>query len=148
MCRIKIKVPTTFTEAMNSEYSEEWLNTMKLEIESIKGDEVAVLTSLSNVRRNTKVISTKWGFRVKPDERFKARLVALEWRHNHVFYCGTTFVSSLDLLVFTSAKSQYSSFSIVLPSWFIDKNKLKSTIDLSRLYRVKEYSCSSSKSIK
>ena len=34
----KTKVPTTFTEAMNSEYSEEWLNAMKLELESIKGN--------------------------------------------------------------------------------------------------------------
>ena len=38
----KINVPTTFTEAMNSEYSEEWLNAMKLELEIIKGNEVAV----------------------------------------------------------------------------------------------------------
>ena len=34
----KTKVPTTFTGAMNSEYSEEWLNAMKLDLESIKGN--------------------------------------------------------------------------------------------------------------
>ena len=77
MYRIKIKLPTTFTEAVNSQYSEERLNAMKLEIESIKGNEVAVLTPLSNVPRNKKVIDTKWDFRAKPDGRFTARLVAL-----------------------------------------------------------------------
>ena len=81
---IQIKAPTTLTEAMNSEYSKEYLNAMKLEIESIKGNGVAVLTPLSNVPRNTKVVSTKCFFKVKPDGRFKARLVALGWRQRHV----------------------------------------------------------------
>ena len=62
---------------MNSEYSEEWLNAMKLELESINGNEVTVLTPLSSVPTNTKVIGTKRFFRVKPDGRFKTRLVAL-----------------------------------------------------------------------
>ena len=64
---------------------------MKLELEIIKGNEVAVITPLSHVPRNTKVISRKCFFRVKPDGRFKARLVALGWRQRHGIDCGNTF---------------------------------------------------------
>ena len=64
----------------------------KLELESIKGNEVAVLTLLlSNVPRNTKVIGTKWFFRVKPDGRFKARLVTLGLRQRPGIDCGNIF---------------------------------------------------------
>ena len=55
----KTKVQTTFIEAIYSEYSEEWFNAMKLELESIKSKEVTVLNHLSNIPRNTKVIGTK-----------------------------------------------------------------------------------------
>ena len=64
---------------------------MKLELEIIKGNEVAVITPLSHVPRNTKVIGRKCFFRVKPDGRFKARLVALGWRQRHGIDCGNTF---------------------------------------------------------
>ena len=61
---IKIKVSTPFTEAMNSEYSKEQLKIMEFELESINVDEVAVLTSVSNICRN-QVIGVIWVFREK-----------------------------------------------------------------------------------
>ena len=133
VCRIKIKVWATVVAsgAMDLKYSKEWLNAMKLELESIKVNEVAVPTPLSNVPRHTKVIGTKWFFRVKPDGRFKARLVALGWRQRHGIDCGITFVCRFDLLVVASLKRvNISDVQNVMLSWILDKNELNSTIHL------------------
>ena len=47
----KKKIPITATEAINLEYSKEWVNAMELELE---WNEVAVPTSVTNVPRNKK----------------------------------------------------------------------------------------------
>ena len=56
----KIEVPTTFIEAMNSEHSKELKKTMELELECIRGSKVAVLTPISDVPRDKRVLGTKW----------------------------------------------------------------------------------------
>ena len=54
----KIKVPITFTEAMNFQNSREWKKAMKLELECIKSNDVAVLIPISDVPRNKRILGT------------------------------------------------------------------------------------------
>ena len=56
----KMKVPTIFIEAMNSEHSKEMKTAMELELESIRDNDVAVLTPISGVPRNKRVFGSKW----------------------------------------------------------------------------------------
>ena len=81
------------------------------------------------------------------DGRFKARLVALGWRQRHGIDCGNRFalVFRFDLLVIASAtRVNIPDVQNILLSWILlHKNELKSTIiHFSKLYRVKEHSCS------
>ena len=46
----KIKVLTTFIKAMNPEHSKERKKAMELELECIKGNKVAVLTTILDVK--------------------------------------------------------------------------------------------------
>ena len=60
---------------MDSEHSREWKKAVELELECIKSNELAVLTPISDVPSNKRVLGTKWVFRVKANNRFKARFV-------------------------------------------------------------------------
>ena len=102
VCRIKIKICTTVAGMVNSEYYKEYLNAIKFGIKSIiKASDVAVLTPVLNVPK--KVTGTRWSFKVKSDERFKARLIALSWKQR--YDCGKTFayVCRFDLLDIATA---------------------------------------------
>ena len=99
-----------------------------------------VLRSVMNIAKN--VTSTRSSFEVKPDRRFETRQVVLGWR-KHRNECGNTFVCRFDLLVIASAKRvNIPDVQTVMLYWFLDKNELKFAIHFSKLYRVKEYSCS------
>ena len=64
-------------------------------------------------------------------------------RQRYGINCGITIVCKFDLLVIASAKRVYiPDAQTVLLSWFLDKNELKLSIHFSKLYRVKESSCS------
>lgn len=70
--------PRSFNEAISGQFSEQWLNAMKEEIESLNENGTWELTELPNDR---KAIGCKWVFKVKKGmdgsiRRFKARLVA------------------------------------------------------------------------
>ena len=68
---------------------------MEFELKKCREYELAVLTPVSDVPRNKKVICTKCVFGVKSDGRFKARLVALVLRYTHgIIGCGNTFAPS------------------------------------------------------
>ena len=64
---------------------------MESKLECIKSNEVAVLTSISDVPRNKRVLGTNWVSRVNADGRLKSRIVVLGWRQRHGIDCGHTF---------------------------------------------------------
>ena len=111
------------------------------------GGDVAVDRSVLNIPQ--KVTSTRWVFKEKSDRSSKARQAILGWKHKHGSNdCVTTFVCRFDLLVIASAmRVNIRDVQNVLLGWIIHKNEMKSTIHFSKLYRVKEHSCSYSKSI-
>ena len=74
----KIKVLTTFIKVMNSEHPKERKKAMKLALEYIGGNKVAVLTVFLDVPRNKRVLGAKLVVRVNFDHTFKARLVLLD----------------------------------------------------------------------
>ena len=87
--------------------------------------------------------TTRWAFRDKSGRSFKAKQAVLGWRQNRGIDRGITFVCRFDLLVLVSAKRvNIPDIQNVLLSWILDKNELKSTIHFSKLYRVREHSCS------
>ena len=69
--------PVTFSQAMNSENGDKWLDAMKDELKSMKQNDVWDLVELlEGCKRN----GCKWVFKTKRDshgnlERYKARLV-------------------------------------------------------------------------
>jgi hypothetical protein len=70
--------PTSFEEAMRSEYSSKWLDAMKDEIKSMSTNEV---WDLEKIPKGAKTVGCKWVYKTKYDsqgniDKFKARLVA------------------------------------------------------------------------
>ena len=134
------------SDAINSKNYKEWLNAIDFELKdarAINKDVAVVLRCVLNIPQKVRS-TTRWAFKVKPGCNFKARQVVLGWKQKHRVDCETTlFVSRFDLPVIASAKRvNISDVQAVLLSWYLDKNELKSTIDFSTLYRVKELSCS------
>ena len=122
-----------------------WLKTIESELKSTRaatGSDVAVDRSVLNIPQN--VTSTRWVFKEKYDRSSKARQAILGWKHKHDSNDYViTFVCRFDLLVIASAmRVNIRDVQNVLLGWIIDKNKMKSTIHFSKLYRVKAHSCS------
>jgi hypothetical protein len=70
--------PTSFEEAMRSEYSSKWLDAMKDEIKSLITNKV---WDLEKIPKGAKTVGCKWVYKTKYDsqgniDKFKARLVA------------------------------------------------------------------------
>jgi hypothetical protein len=70
--------PTSFEEAMRSEYSSKWLDAMKDEIKSMSTNEV---WDLEEISKGAKTVGCKWVYKIKYDfqeniDKFKARLIA------------------------------------------------------------------------
>jgi hypothetical protein len=70
--------PTSFKEAMHSEYASEWLGAMQEKMKSMSTNKV---WDLVVIPQGAKTVDYKWVYKIKYDskgniERFKARLVA------------------------------------------------------------------------
>ena len=70
--------PTSFEEAMRSEYSSKWLDAMEDEIRSMSSNRV---WDLETIPKGAKTVGCKWVYKIKYDsqgniDKFKARLVA------------------------------------------------------------------------
>jgi len=75
--------PTSYKEAIESEYSSEWLNDMEDEMKSMSTNEV---WDLIEIPKGAKTVDCKWVYKTKCDskgniERVKARLVSKGFTH-------------------------------------------------------------------
>ncbi|CAM9388500.1 unnamed protein product [Sphacelaria rigidula] len=81
------------------------------ELQSISDDKVTDTIPTSLVPPNNNIIRTRWGYKVKSDGRFKARLDVQGWAQKHGFDCGSTFApvcrleSQIILLAIATAKN-------------------------------------------
>ena len=132
--------------AMDLKNDKKWLNAIDSELKSTRAigtssDIAGVPSCILNNPQNA--TSTRWAFKVKSYGSSKERQAVLEWRRKHGIDCAITFVCRFDLLVIASAKRlNVLDVQNVLFSWFLDKSELKLAIHFSKLYRVKEHSCS------
>jgi hypothetical protein len=85
--------PTSFEEAMRSEYSSKWLDAIKDEIKSMSTNEV---WDLEEIPKGAKTVSCKWVYKTKYGsqgniDKFKARLVAKGYTQREEIDYNETF---------------------------------------------------------
>ena len=88
-----IKVPNNVEEALQSPNSRDWKLAMEKELQSLKAHQVADLVPESEVPESSRIIGTRWIFRVKADGLFKARLVVKGYNQRVGIDCGETYAS-------------------------------------------------------
>ena len=84
-------VPRNFQEAMKMSDADLWREAAEKEIESLQDLNAYKLVPRPTVPPGQKVIGTKWIFKVKANQRYKARLVAQGWNQVPGQNCGSTF---------------------------------------------------------
>ena len=86
-----VTVPESYQQAMKLPEAELWKEPAQKEIESLQDLKVYTLLPKSNVPKGQNVIGSKWVFKVKTDNTYKARLVAQGWNQVHGRDCGGTY---------------------------------------------------------
>ena len=71
--------------------AELWKKAARKKIKSLQDLKVYTLVPKSNVPKGQNVIGSKWVFKVKTDDSYKARLVAQGWNQVHGRDCGGTY---------------------------------------------------------
>ena len=67
--------PKTFREARQSEDYRKWNEAMKTEYENMKEKNVWIPWDEDKMKKGVSILGTKWVFKIKPDGRYRARLV-------------------------------------------------------------------------
>ena len=84
-------VPRHFQEAKNMSDADFWREEAEKEIKSLQDLNVYKLVPRSTVPPGQKVIGTKWVFKVKANQTYKAHLVAQGWNQVPRQDCRSTF---------------------------------------------------------
>ena len=71
--------------------AELWKEAAQKEIKSLQDLKVYTLVPISNVPKGQNVIGSKWVFKMKTDNTYKARLVAQGWNQVHGRDCGGSY---------------------------------------------------------
>ena len=82
-----VTVPESYQQAMKLPEAELWKEAAQKEIKSLQDFKVPI----SNVPTGQNVIGSKWVFKVKTDNTYKARLVAQGWNQVHGRDCSVTY---------------------------------------------------------
>lgn len=81
--RVTCNIPVTFTEALSSDKSKEWVNAMDEEMQSLKENNTFTLT---NLPEGKKAVGGRWVYAPKKNvddsEKYKARYVAKGYSQN------------------------------------------------------------------
>ena len=98
---------------------------MRKELNSLDEHEVEELVPSTEVPLGCSIIGTRWVFRVKTDERFKARLVVQDWAQQHGPDCFTTFapifrIESLRLLLAIAASRGWRVLAMHVQTAFLN----------------------------
>ena len=78
-----VTVPESYQQAMKLPEAELWKEAAQKEIKSLQDLKVYTLVPISNVPNGQNVIGSKWVFKLKTDNTYKARLVAQGWNQVH-----------------------------------------------------------------
>ena len=86
-----IKIPDNYNEAMRLPEAHLWKAAMEKELKSHQDLNVYKLVRKSDVPEGKNVIGSKWVFKLKADNKFKARIVAQGWNQVHGRDCYGTY---------------------------------------------------------
>ena len=121
--------PTTYEESLNSSESDQWLNAMKSEMDSMYTNQVWTLV---DPPEGIKPIGRKWIFKKKTDMEgnvitYKARLVAKGYRQKQGVYYDETFspvamLKSIRILLAIAAHHDYDIWKMDVKTAFLNGN--------------------------
>ena len=128
----KIDEPTTYEESLNNSESDQWLNAMKSEMDSIYTNQVWTLV---NPLEGIKPIGCKWIFKKKTDMEgnvttYKARLVAKGYRQKQGVGYDETFspiamLKSIRILLAITALYDYEIWKMDVKTAFLNGNLIE-----------------------
>ena len=120
--------PLTYKDAMNSPYSERWLEAMKSEIDSMYENKVWTLV---DPHEGVKPIECKWVFKKKTNmdgnlQTYKARLVAKGFKQIHGIDYDETFslvamIKSIRILLAIAAYYDYEIWQMDVKTAFLNE---------------------------
>ncbi|KAJ9562957.1 hypothetical protein OSB04_008117 [Centaurea solstitialis] len=119
--------PTSYGEAVSGSESEQWQEAMKVEMQSMYGNQVWELTDLP---QHCRAVGRKWVFKKKTDmdgnvQTFKARLVAKGFTQTHGIDYDETFspvamLKSIRILMAISAYFNYEIWQMDVKTAFLN----------------------------
>ncbi|KAJ8884471.1 hypothetical protein PR048_016328 [Dryococelus australis] len=119
--RIKIKpqylqeyVMLSYKETISGEDKDKWLQVIEEEKSSLKKNGVFQFVNGKGIPRNQKLLSSRWVFKIKNDNRYKARLVTCGYEPKAGLDYSVTFSSvvSLNTLRFLMAHAKKENMSL------------------------------------
>ncbi len=120
----EVPTPNNYEEAVSSQNVNEWRTAMDKELASLRQHDVADLIPESEVPEHSKVIGSRWVFRVKSDGRFKARLVAQGYHQRVGIDCNEIYAPvcrmvSQRILLATAAERNWTVMQMDVVTAFL-----------------------------
>ena len=120
---IKI-ILNTFKEAMWLPEAQQWKDASEREMKSLQDLNVYTPVPRSAVPSGKKDVGTKWVYKVKPNNTFKARLVAQGWNQVPGNDCGSTFspvcrIRSIRMVLAIAAEQEWEVIQLDMKTIFL-----------------------------
>lgn len=123
------QTPRTYKEAVTCEHAKKWIESMKVEWETLEGEGVWDYVKRDSLPHCTNILPSKFVFKVKLKdngdiEKFKSRLVAGGHRQKHGIdfnevYSSTGKYKTMRIMMSLAAKFDYDLHQMDVPSAFV-----------------------------
>ena len=128
--RVTCDIPVTFTEALSSDKSKEWVNAMDEEMQSLKENNTFTLT---NLPEGKKAVGGRWVYALKKNidgsEKYKARYVAKGYSQKMGVDYGETFSPTANLTSVRVLMQKAAQENLILHQMDVKTAYLNAPID-------------------